>query len=213
MAPERVVAVFGTSTGVGKTWVAAAAVRALRELGVPVAARKPVQSFEPGAGATDAEVLAHASGEPPTVVCPAHRWYELALAPPVAAGMLGRPSFTVEDLAAEVGWPDGVSVGIVETVGGPRSPVAGDGDSVALAVAVGADFAVLVSRAGLGAINAVRLAGAALANLPGLVVLNGYDAHDVTHRTNREWLSQRDGLDVVVAPSELAQRLAQRPAP
>ena len=35
---------------------------------------------------------------------------------------LGRPPFTVADLVGELGWPPGVEVGLVETVGGPRSP-------------------------------------------------------------------------------------------
>ncbi len=35
-----------------------------------MAARKPVQSFEPGSGSTDAEILAGATGEPVDSVMP-----------------------------------------------------------------------------------------------------------------------------------------------
>src|SRR5688500_16322891 len=101
--PGRLVLVTGTGTEVGKTWVGAAVLRRMRAQGRRVAARKPVQSFAPDdAGPTDAEVLAEASGERPDEVCPPHRCYELALAPPVAAAELGRPPFAIADLVEEI---------------------------------------------------------------------------------------------------------------
>jgi dethiobiotin synthetase len=60
--PRGLVVVTGTGTGVGKTWFSAVTLGLLRDRGVSVAARKPVQSFEPGDGPTDAEVLAAATG-------------------------------------------------------------------------------------------------------------------------------------------------------
>ncbi len=128
--PARLVLVTGTGTEVGKTWFAAATIMALRERGIRVAARKPVQSFEPGAGPTDAEVLAAATGEIPDQVCPPHRSLPVPMAPPMAADALGRPAFTVAELGHEIEWPDDVDVGLVEGVGGPRSPLAADGDTV-----------------------------------------------------------------------------------
>ena len=88
--------VTGTATEVGKTWFGSRVAAALRSGGRIVAARKPAQSFEPGTGPTDAEVLAAATGEPATTVCPAHRWYEVPMAPPMAASVLGRPEPTLE---------------------------------------------------------------------------------------------------------------------
>lgn len=200
------VLVFGTATAVGKTWVGAEVLRALRSDGVAVAARKPVQSFAPGDGPTDAEVLAAASGEQPGQVCPPHRWYEIAMAPPMAAEALRRPPFTVAELVAELAWPADVEVGVVESAGGVRSPLAADGDSVDLVAAVAPDLVALVAPAGLGAINAVRLAVAALAG-PVTVVLNGYDGRCELHRRNRQWLAERDGLDVASAADELVARV------
>jgi len=95
----------GTATEIGKTWVGAATLRALRDRGLSVAARKPVQSYEIGDPTTDAAELAAATGEAVDMVCPAHRIYEVPMAPPMAADVLGRPSFTIEDLAAEITWP------------------------------------------------------------------------------------------------------------
>lgn len=209
MAERTLLVVSGTATEVGKTWAAAALLRALRAAGVPVAARKPVQSFTPGEGPTDAEVLAAASGEDPGQVCPPHRWLPIAAAPPMAAAMLGRPGFTLEALAAELALPRRGVVVVVEGVGGPRSPLADDGDTVDLAAALDAGVVLLVAEAGLGAINAVRLAAAAFAPRPVTVLLNRYHSADRLHRANLAWLHRRCGLDVLVEVGELAARLAR----
>lgn len=238
MPPERpacLVLVVGTGTEVGKTWVSARLLAHLRAGGLSVAARKPAQSYSPGddPASTDAAVLGRASGEQPTVVCPSHRWYPVAMAPPMAAEALGRPPFSVADLVGELSWagggdaegdragPDGAvrvaQVGLVETAGGVRSPQAADGDALDLARALRPDVVVLVADAGLGTINGVRLTVGALAGyVPGTttrgvggpgppvaVVLNRFDEEDDLHRRNRQWLTGRDGLEVVVAPDGL----------
>jgi dethiobiotin synthetase len=203
--PRRLVAVVGTGTDVGKTWVAALLLTGLRAAGVTVAARKPAQSFAPGddPATRDAAVLGAASGEPPELVCPPHRWYEIPMAPPMAATELGRPSFGIADLVEELGWPDDpVQVGLVETVGGVRAPLAADGDCLTLCGALEPDLVVLVADAGLGTISAVRLAADALSFLHGdvAVVLNRFDAAVNLHIRNAEWLRARDGLTVVELP-------------
>ena len=196
----------GTGTGVGKTWTAARVLARIRDHDLTVAARKPVQSFAPCDHETDADVLARATGERPEDVCPRHRWYATAMAPPIAAAFLGVAPPTLGDLLAELAWPDErVDVGLVETVGGPRSPVTSDADSAALAAAVEPDVAVLVAPAGLGAINAVRLSVPTLPQ-PVVVFLNRFDRSEVPDR-NRRWLDA-DGFDVVVDVDELARRVA-----
>ena len=190
----------------GKTWVSAALLRALLSAGVPVAARKPVESHQPGEESTDAGLLAGATGEAPGEVCPPHRRYQVAMAPPMAAEVLGRPPFTLADLVGELRWPPGVGVGLVETAGGVRSPLACDADSADLARAVAPDMVVLVADAGLGAINAVRLAAAPLADLDTVVFLSRYDPACELHRRNRGWL-EADGFEVVVGVEELVERV------
>ncbi|MGH9189891.1 MAG: ATP-dependent dethiobiotin synthetase BioD [Acidimicrobiales bacterium] len=206
---------LGTATEVGKTWVTADLASRLRSRCMGVAARKPVQSFDPadeGGTATDAHALAASTGEDPAEVCPRHRWYEVAMAPPMAAEALGRPPFTVADLHGEITWPAGVDVGLVETVGGPRSPLASDGDSAALANALAPDLLVLVADAGLGAVNAVRLAAAALAGSPLVVHLNRFDADNTIHHANRSWL-EGDGYRLTIEGATLAAWVAAtRPA-
>ncbi len=213
--PERLVVVVGTGTEVGKTWVACRVLEALRAAGVRVAARKPVQSYDPGDATTDAGELAAATGEDVHAVCPPHRWYEVAMAPPMAADALGRPPFTLSDLVDEVTWPEGVGVGVVESAGGLRSPMASDdADGVALAAALMPDVVVMVADAGLGTINSIRTAMAALEGLvdtrDGLelvVVLNRYDGSDELHRRNLAWLEDHDDLFLVTSIEALADVL------
>lgn len=180
----------GTGTGVGKTWIGVRLAAAL-----PGAiAWKPAQSFEPGEGPTDAELLAAATGQVPHDVCPAHRWYPVPLAPPEAADELELPPFTIADLLSEAPSTDGVL--LVEGAGGVRSPLAADGDSVALADALQPDLVVLVAHAGLGTINDVRLSAGALAGFRVLVLLNRYDPASRVCVRNSAFL-RRDGFDVV----------------
>jgi dethiobiotin synthetase len=209
--------VTGTGTEVGKTWWSRATLDLLRGDGVAVAARKPAQSYAPEElGTTDAELLARASHEDPETVCPAHRWYPVPMAPPMAADVLGLPRFTIADLAGEIAPAADAAVVLVEGAGGPRSPLAADGDSVSLGRAVGVDTVVLVAPAGLGTINAVRLSAAPFATgtpeAPRLVVaLNRFDGADDLHRRNHGWLAA-EGFHLVTDPAELAEELV-RPRP
>jgi dethiobiotin synthetase len=209
--PRRVVAVVGTGTGIGKTWVSAQLLTRLRAAGSSVSARKPAQSFDRGddPAGFDAAILADASGEVPDVVCPPHRWYETAMAPPMAAEALGRPWFTIRNLVDELVWTGG-DVGLVETAGGLRSPLAADGDCLALCRAVSPDLVLVIADAGLGTINSVRLTVDALAPLDGpvIVVLNRFDPDNDLKARNLDWLLIRDELAVVTVPEEL-DRLAR----
>lgn len=200
--------VAGIGTDVGKTWVTVKLIAELRVRGHSVFARKPAQSFTPDdRGTTDAELLGTATGEAPTTVCPSQRWYEVAMAPPMAAAVLGRPSFTIADLAAETTTSaDGIT--FVEGVGGPRSPLAEDGDNVAFARAIGARFVVLVADAGLGTINAVELSVAALSGFETITMLNRFDAIDL-HERNRAWL-ERAGHSITTSIGGLAGQLEAR---
>lgn len=205
--PRRLVVVTGTSTEVGKTWLAEKTLALLRARGVSVAARKPAQSFAPDTGPTDSVRLADATGEDAHAVCPPHRSYPLPLAPPMAAEALGWPPVSLAELLAELGWPDPpVAVGMVEGVGGPRSPLAADGDTVDLVDAIDPDLVVVVSDAGLGAINATRLTAAPFASRRVIVALNHF-GDDPLHERNRSYLAKQYGFDVVARPSELADQI------
>ena len=194
----------GTGTDVGKTWVSARLLTTLRAAGATVAARKPAQSFDPAddPAGFDSAVLGAASGEASETVCGPGRWYEIAMAPPMAADALGRGRFTLAELVQELAWPTpAVDVGLVETAGGVRSPQTHDGDVVTVAGVLAPDIVLLVADAGLGTLNSVRLSVDALpVGAPVVVVLNRYDEGNDLHVRNRRWLSRGDGLTVVTMP-------------
>jgi dethiobiotin synthetase len=206
--PE-VVVVSGTDTAVGKTWVTARLAEAMSRRGTKVAVRKPVQSFDPADGLTDAEILATASGDVPASVCPRHRWYETSLAPPMAAEALGRPPIRLRDLVDETDVPAD-AITLVEGVGGARSPVAADGDTVALTAALDAGVVLLVAPPGLGAINSVRLGASAFAPRPVIIYLNHFAATNETHVRNLEWLTEVDHFAVCSSIDELTAKVAAR---
>lgn len=202
--PSRLIGVIGTNTEVGKTWVAAQLLATLKLRGARVAARKPVQSYGPDDINTDAALLAGASGEDVADVCPAHRYYPLAMAPPMAAHALGRGPVLMQEIVSEVHWPSNIDIGFVETVGGARSPLAGDGDSLDLLRRLEVDQMLLVADAGLGTINSVRLTLAAVGATPTLVYLNRFDPTNELHELNRRWLIEQDGLTVITDVHSLA---------
>lgn len=215
--PHELVVVVGTGTEVGKTWVSAHLLRDLRAEGHEVAARKPAQSFGPEDRTTDAHVLAGATGEDPTDVCPRHRWYTVPMAPPMAADATGAAPFTVADLVAETVWPVLTpDLGLIETAGGVRSPQADDGDAIDLVEELQPDVVLLVADAGLGTINSVRLSleaidrGAHVATP--VVLLNRYEPADDLHRRNRGWLASRLDAEVLTSVPALVARLRPRRA-
>ena len=94
-------------------------------------------------------------------------------------------------------------------MGSVRSPLASDGDTATFCRIVVPDIVILVAEAGLGTINAVRLSAAAFqaGRAAFVVYLNRYSAADELHRRNRQWLAERDRLDVVTSVGTLVRRL------
>lgn len=202
----------GTATDVGKTWVGGQVLGAARAAGISVAARKPAQSFPPGdTGPTDAMVLAEATGQPVDEVCPPHRSYPVAMAPPMAAEAIALPVPVLRDLVEETVWPSPrAELRWVESVGGVRSPVAADADSVDLCDALKPDLVILVADAGLGTINSVRLSAAALSGQDVAVFLNRFQPADALHAANLRWLTDRDGYRVLSTMAQLVSLVSRR---
>lgn len=148
--------ITGTDTGVGKTHVASAIVRRLRQVGVRVGAYKPVASgAENDAGKTtwaDVERLRAAlAGEfPAERICPQR--FVAPLAPPVAARYEGR---TVDSTLLRDGalwWREHADLLVVEGAGGLLSPLTDTETNADLAVDLGFPLLV-VARQTLGTIN------------------------------------------------------------
>jgi dethiobiotin synthetase len=195
-APLNGCFVTGTDTGVGKTVVAAAIVAALRQLGVPVRALKPLitglddppdPDWPP-----DHELLARVAGGAPADVILAG--YGPPVSPHLAAELAGVPAPSLAWLTAGIragGAPDAVTV--VEGVGGLRVPLGPDVDVRDLARALGLPL-VVAARPGLGTINhtmltleSARSAGLSVAG----VVLTPWPAQPS--------LMQRSNLDTIAA--------------
>jgi dethiobiotin synthetase len=209
--PPLLVVVAGTGTDMGKTWVACQLVHQWRGRGLAVAARKPAQSFAPdGVGATDADLLAAATQQEVSEVCPPSRWYPRAMAAPMAAEALGSPPFSLDDLVGETAWPPATDIGLVELAGGIGSPQASDGDGVDLVQRFRPDRVVLVAGPGLGTLSHIGLALRALGDRSVVVYLNHFDGADEIHGANRKWLVSHAGAAVITDPRTLSELLTGR---
>ncbi len=202
-----IVAVLGTGTEVGKTWVTCELIRQMGSSGFPTFARKPVQSFAEGTPdeELDSLQLASASGEAHSKVCRPERSYSAAMAPPFAARLTGRPTFTVSELLEEITWPSSDGIGFLETAGGCLSPIAEDGTSLDLALLAQPEVLLLVADAGLGTINSVLLSIRAIQDevakrrMPStrlplvFAYLNRYEEASPVHSTNFTFLGEKLG--------------------
>ena len=199
-----VVFVAGTGTEVGKTWAAAGLARLLRRSGLTVAACKPVQSYDPDEdGPTDAAVLAAATGQHPDAVCPPERTYPVPLAPPMAAGKLGRTCPTLDEMSTDCRFDASVDVGLVEGVGGLYSPLASDGHNLDLIERIEPDLVIVVASAALGSIHDTMACTLPLSAYRRAVFCNRFDPQTEVHVLNVRWL-RNTGLEVAVDLPELA---------
>jgi len=204
----RKVVVVGTNTDVGKTWVTCQLVEAAVANGVAVAARKIVQSFDPLADSQlqDRVLLGQATGEDPLIVCPDTKSFGAALAPPMAAAMVGAPIPNLAELLDL--WPcdDGTALLFIETAGGLRSPQAIDADALDVTAWIDPEVVVIVAKDEIGVISQVRLCCDALADrlgaTPIVVILNQMPG-TTPSLLNSAWLREEDGFDVRLAPKDL----------
>jgi dethiobiotin synthetase len=149
--------ITGTGTGVGKTYVAALIVRALREAGKRVGVYKPVASgCELRDGrlvSPDAIALWDAAGRPGKLeqVCP--QAFAAPIAPHLAARAEGR---RVDGALVRQGihlWRDSSDVVVVEGAGGLMSPMSDDDYNADMAAEFGYPLIVVAANE-LGTINA-----------------------------------------------------------
>lgn len=153
--------VTATDTGVGKTEIACALLRAARAAGVDAVGMKPAQSGHSPGEPSDAERLREASGavEPLEAVCP----YSLSapLAPAVAARLEGRTIELSRILAAASALASRHAALVVEGAGGLLVPLTERETFADLAVALALPV-IVVARAGLGTVNHTALTVEAL---------------------------------------------------
>lgn len=191
--------VTGTDTGVGKTIVAGALARLLREAGRRVGVFKPVatgcrRELDLGLVSGDAEFLAHCADSPDNLATINPVRYSEELAPMVAADRSKRPiDFeAMRDSHRRIASHSDVM--IIEGVGGLLVPI--DAKTTAADLAREFDLPlIVVARAGLGTINHTLLTLEA-ARARGLrvdaVVLNHYESMlpTLAEETNPEVVSR-----------------------
>lgn len=206
--------VTGTDTGVGKTVVACALVRALREEGLDVGAMKPIETGVGPEGPRDALALREAAGDVDALddVCPQR--FALPAAPSVAAAAEGRRvevwaiERAYQRLRARHAWL------VVEGVGGLLVPAAEKLSVADLARDLELPL-VIVARAALGTINhtLLSLEAAVARGLPvaGVVVCHAGGELSAADASNLDALRRALGPGLVGEIPPLAP--GTRPAP
>jgi dethiobiotin synthetase len=182
------VLVTGTSTGVGKTWVACALARELVKAH-RVVAIKPIET----GGGDDGEMLAKATGQS----SPVKALVELRepLTPALAADREGVTLDFDAIVSAVKGAAKGADVAIVEGAGGLLSPITWDSDATTLARALDAKV-ILVASDALGTISAVHTAAACFP--PFVIALVEPASRDASTGTNADALRRRLGAVRIV---------------
>jgi dethiobiotin synthetase len=148
------VVLVGTGTGIGKTHLGVALVRALAGEGAEVAGLKPVESGVGGGETSDAALLGavgtfHVKHPPP-----------YALAAPISPHLAAEREGVTIRLDPIVAWVDSVEAAwvVVETAGGLLSPLAKGVTNLDLAVALAPDAVVLAAPDRLGVLHDVSAA-------------------------------------------------------
>lgn len=197
--------VAGTDTGVGKTFIAAALVTAVRARGVRAVGFKPVETGIDAPEDADSEVLARASGERVEAASPLLQLRE-PLAPAVAADR-ARIVLKPEDIEARIAElrRDGYTV-VIEGAGGVMVPLAWDYTVLDLAERCDLD-AIVVARAGLGTLNHIMLTVLMLQSrhiaIRGIVLNGRAPTPDLAETTNPAALARMlPGTRVVEVPHQ-----------
>lgn len=204
-----VLVVTGTDTGVGKTVVTAALAAAARAAGRSVAVVKPAQTGvvpgEPG----DLQEIERLSG-----VDDLHELarYPEPLAPATAARRAGRPGLSATAVAESVRGLGDRELVLVEGAGGLLVRFDDDGATLADVAALLGAPVVVVTRAGLGALNHAALTCGALAargvECPGLVIGAWPVEPDLAECCNRQDFTAYTGRPVLGRVPDGAPRLA-----
>ncbi len=205
--------ITGNDTGVGKTRVTAALARELSGQGGAVQVVKPVETgVLPGAHGDAETALSHATGQ-----AEAHTLFRFRepMSPPDAAAREG-VILTLEAMLARYAQLPPAAWRLIEGAGGIASPLDAEGRDVCdLAVAVRADFLVLVVEDRLGAICQARMAHAyaARTGIPVWLWLNQIRPQSETIRqSNRAAMSAFNlPLCAVLAPDAGEPEWLERP--
>jgi 8-amino-7-oxononanoate synthase len=202
--PSRRWVVLGTGTGVGKTFVAQALVRALAATNAPVAGLKPVETgLTPGI-AGDADTLGALAFH---VKLPSpHPLY--GFADPVTPSRAARAQGVAIDLDHIAHWirsavatTERASHLVIETAGAVFSPLSDEQTNFDLSIALDPATWLLVAPNRLGVLHDVTsalLAMTALGRRPDWIILSAPDAPDTSTSSNRNELSRLQSMPPII---------------
>jgi dethiobiotin synthase len=209
------VAVTGTNTDVGKTYVASQLLSFLKREGLEVSARKPAQSYDPDEICRlDSEVLAAATGENSKEICSPDYTYPLALTPFMAKRELTGTELYMSELSGIVFQPN-IDIGILEGAGGILSPICTDGDFIDLMEIQKIDLILCVADSTLGSLNSIltnyfgfryqaeQRNYPHLINVEFVIYLNRFDDNSGVDMLNFEWLKENLNLPIYNEINEL----------
>ena len=208
--------ITGTGSGVGKTWVACALARALRESGRPAIAIKPVETGCKGDSSDleDGVRLARATGQSE----PTHAIVRLPEGvSPVLASDRAEADIDFDGLVLKLErLIDGVDYALIEGVGGVLTPITWEWNMTDVARSLGAAALVVgVDRQGtinhtLLTLSVLELAGIHCAG----IVLTTAGAKDPSAGANAAAIARLSGIDrILTLPREGAEHAARLIAP
>jgi dethiobiotin synthetase len=211
------VLITGTGARVGKTWVACALIRALRDAGRQVIAIKPVETGRSGPPSDweDGVRLAKATGQEQ----PTQAIIRLPLpGSPVLAGEGVESAIDFDSLLLKIERHiNGADFGLIEGTGGLLTPVTWEWNMTDLARDLGA-CALVVAEDQLGTIShtLLTLSALELAGIPSAgVVLTTPETTDRSTGANAAAIARLSGLDRVMTvpraidPADAAGTMAQ----
>ncbi len=214
MVRKRTVVVTGTGTGLGKTHVAEALLRALGARGVRTSGLKAVETGVNAGVLSDAARLAEASTF--HVQHPGYA-FEAGVSPHLAAREAGAAPIRIETVLAfvEAARPH-ADVILVELPGGLFTPLTDDLVNADLAAALRPDLTLLIAPDRLGALHDVLAAARAAAVVPlrlDAAILVAPESPDASTGRNGAELRRLTRLPCVAeVPRSAPQSLAATPA-
>lgn len=169
---RRTVAIAGSGTDVGKTWVACRLLEDLRARGVRVVPRKPVVSGvnDDDVGSSDTDRLLAAAALPHSARDVVSPWRFRAPLAPNAAARLEGVTLSLDAVVAACAVDGEADVVVIETAGGVMSPLTDSSTQLDLLRAVAAPVVLVVEGSYLGWISHTLTALLALEHA-GLTVL------------------------------------------
>jgi dethiobiotin synthetase len=209
-APGRGILVAGTDTGVGKTFVSCALLRAARRLGHPLLPFKPSESGCPGGRPRDATALRTAAGRrdlPLDQICPFP--FRPPVAPAAAARLAGR-TLTLHQIVRAGRRLSRSAPLLLEGAGGLLSPYSSTLTVADLALAFELPL-LLIARNALGTINHTALALAEIRRrripLLGLILVTARPERHLARQQNAMMIEELTGT----APHAVIPHFPQRP--